>query len=316
MATSGSKNYSITQATIIESAHRKLGAFDAGDAISGDETVAAAIALNLMVKAWVPRGIDVWLRDEITLFLVRNQKSYSLGTANATRTITGETTLSIAAISGATILDVTDSTGMTAADNIGIKLDDNTIHWTTINNIISEVQVSVVTGLVFESSEGKKVYAYTAKAERPQKIVYAYRRDKNDLDTEVTIIGEKEYMRQSNKGSTGPPVELWYHPTLDTGTLYVWPVDGGADWDKLMLSVNYLPDDFDSAGDNPQFPIEWGQALVYGLADKLAPEYGLTLDERRAIKAEAEFELEEALNYDVENASVIFAMEYNSERFV
>ena len=118
-------------------------------------------------------------------------------------------------------------------------------------------------------------------------------------------------MRQSNKDSSGPPVEIWYQPTLTTGTLYVWPVDGGANWDKLMLSVQYYPDDFHAASDNPQFPIEFGQALIYGLADKLAPEYGLPLAERKALKQEAEYELEEALSYDVENASVILGLDYD-----
>ena len=311
MAVSGSKDYSITRATIIEASLRKIGEYDAGEAISGDETAAADSALNIMVKALVVRGVDIWLRDEVTLFLVKDQQSYALGTADATRTITGETTLSSAAASGASTLVVTSSTGMTAADFIGVKLNDNTIHWTTIVTVDSSTGVTITSSLASAAASGKKVYAYTTKAGRPQKIVYAYRRDKNDIDSEVSIIGEAEYMRQSNKGSSGPPVEIWYQPTLTTGTLYVWPTDGGANWDKFMLSVQYLPDDFDAAADNPQFPIEWGQALIYGLADKLAPEYGVPLPERRALKQEAEFELAEALAYDTENASVIIALDYD-----
>jgi hypothetical protein len=309
MAVSGSKDYSITRATIIESSLRKIGEYDAGETIPGDETAAAAVALNLMVKAWVIRGADIWLRDEITLFLQPDTQSYSLGTAHATRTIAAETTLSSAAAASATTLSLTSSSGMTAADNIGVKLNDNTIHWDTIVSVDSSTAVTLTTGLASAASSGKKVYAYTTKAGRPQKLVYAYRRDKNDIDNEVSIIGESEYLRQSNKGSSGPPVEVWYQPTLTTGTLYVWPVDGGANWDKLIMSVHYLPDDFDAASDNPEFPIEWGQALVYGLADKLAPEYGVPLTERRALKQEAEFELGEALAYDAENASVIFTMD-------
>ena len=311
MAVSGSKDYSITRAVIIESALRKIGEYDAGEAVPGDETAAAAIALNLMVKEWVARGIDIWLRDEITLFLVPDAKSYNLGTANATSTIVAETTLSTAHTASSTVLTLTSSTGMTAADFIGVKLDDNTIHWTTISSVDSTTQATVASGLADTAASGKKVYAYTTKAGRPQKIVYAYRRDKNDIDSEVSIIGEAEYMRQSNKDSAGPPVEIWYQPTLTTGTLYVWPVDGGANWDKLMLSCQFMPDDFDAASDNPQFPIEWGQALIYGLADKLAPEYGLPLPERRALKMEAEFELEEALAYDTENSSVILTLDYD-----
>lgn len=310
MATSGSKNYSITRATIIESAYRKTGDFDAGEAISGSETVAADIALNLMVKAWVVRGADIWLRDEITLFLVPDQQSYLLGTADATRTVVAETTLSADEASGQTVISVTSATDMSTSDFFGVKLDDNTIHWSTISSISSN-DITIATGLASASSSGKKVYVYTTKAGRPTKIVSAFRRDKNDLDTEITIIGEDEYRSQSNKGSDGPPVEIWYQPTLTTGTLYVWPVNGGANWDKILLSAQYYPDDFDAASDNPEFPIEWGQALVYGLADKLAPESGLSLKERQFLKQEAEFELNQALDYDVENASVIFTMDFD-----
>ncbi len=309
MATSNSKDYSITRAGIIEAAFRKIGEYDAGEAIPGDETAAAVVALNLMVKEWVARGIDIWLRDEITLFLVPSQQSYALGTANATRTITGETTLSSSATSGATTLVVASTTGMTAADNVGAKLNDNTIHWTTIVSVDSSTGLTITTGLASAAASGKKVYAYTTKAGRPQKIVYAYRRDKNDLDSEVSIIGEAEYMRQSNKGSSGPPVEVWYQPTLTTGTLYVWPTDGGANWDKLMLSVQYLPDDFDAASDNPEFPVEWGNVLVWSLAAELSSEYGVPQDERQELWRIAEFKLSELMAYDAENASVIFAID-------
>ena len=311
MAVSGSKDYSITRAIIIESALRKIGEYDAGEAVPGDEVAAAAVALNLMVKEWVARGIDIWLRDEITLFLVPDQKSYNMGTTNATRTIAAETTLSSSHDGNATTLDLSSSSGMTAADFIGVKLNDNTIHWTTISTIPDSESVTIASGLASAAASGKKVYAYTTKAGRPQKIVYAYRRDKNDIDSEVSIIGEAEYMRQSNKDSSGPPVEIWYQPTLTTGTLYVWPVDGGANWDKLMLSCQFMPDDFDTQADNPQFPIEFGNALVWSLAAELASEYGIPGPEQRRLWEVAEFKLSELLAYDTEDASVIITLDYD-----
>ena len=309
MALSGSKNYAITRATIIEGALRKTGQFDASESIAGEETASADVALNLIVKEWVARGIDIWLRDEITLFLAKDTQVYSLGTTNATATIDAETTLSSAAASGATSLTVVSTTGMTVADNVGTKLDDNTIHWTTIATIPSSTSLTITTGLASAAASGKKVYAYTTKAGRPTKIVYAFRRDINDIDNEISIIGEKEYYRQSNKGSSGPPVEIWYQPTLTTGSLYVWPVDGGANWDKLIFTAHHYPDDFDAAGDNPQFPIEWGNALIWSLAAELGSEYGLPRMEQQDLWKVAEFKLSEVLAYDTEDADVIFTMD-------
>ena len=308
MAVSGSKNYAITRANIIESALRKIGEFDQGEPVPGDETSAADMALNLMVKEWSARGIDIWLRDEVTLFLQPDTKSYQLGTAHATTSYV-ETTLSAAEASGQTVISVTDSTGMTAADFVGIKMDDDTIHWTTIVSVDSSIQITITTATDDDAASGNKVYAYTTKAGRPQKIVTAYRRDVNSIDSQVSIIGEADYMLQSNKGSSGPPVEVWYQPTLTTGTLYVWPVDGGSTWDKLVMSCQFLADDFDAAGDNPEFPIEWGNTLVWSLAAELASEYGLTEKEQARLWATSEFKINNLLDYDVENADVRFELD-------
>jgi hypothetical protein len=199
---------------------------------------------------------------------------------------------------------------MTAADFIGVKLNDHTIHWTTISTVPDSTSVTIASGLASAAASGKKVYAYTTKAGRPQKIVNAYRRDKNNIDTEIAIIGESEYWQQSNKSSDGPPVEVWYQPTMTTGTLYVWPVDGGANWDKLVLSAQYLPDDFDTQANNPQFPIEWANTIVWNLAAELASEYGIPEREQKRLWTVAEHKLSELLAYDAENASVEFGMRF------
>jgi len=309
MAESGSKDYAVTRATIIEAALRKCGVYDQGGSVPGDETSAASMALNLMVKEFMARGIDLWLRDEITLFLQNDTQSYALGTAHAALSYV-ETTLSSSLASSDTVVEVTSSTGMTAADNIGIKLTDNSIHWDTIATVDSGTQVTLTTGVLTAAASGKNVYAYTTKAGRPARILSAFRRDTNDYDTEIEMIGEDDYSLQSDKGASGPPVEAWYHPTLTTGTLYVWPVDGGSTYDKLILTAQYYPDDFDAAGNNPQFPIEWGNTLVWNLAAELASEYGLPEKEQGRLWTVAEFKLNELLAYDVENASVEFGLEY------
>jgi len=309
VAVSGSKNYAITGANIIESALRKLGEYDAGEAIPGDETSAALMALNLMVKEYAARGADIWLRDEITLFLQPDTKSYALGTTNATATITGETTLTNAEAISSTVWEVASSSGMTAADIVGVKTTDNTIHWDVIASVDSSTQITGTTGLDVAAASGAKVYAYTTTAGRPLKILSAFRRSTDNIDIKVEIIGESDYAQQSNKSSNGPPVEIWYQPTLTTGTLFVWPIDGGSTYDKLIMNCAFHTDDFDTTADSPQFPIEWGNTLVWGLAAELGPEYGLPEREQAKMFEIAEHKLKTALDWDVENASVIFALE-------
>lgn len=311
MAVSGSKNYAITRSDIIAAALRKLGVYDQGEAIDGNETSAANVALNLMVKSWVAEGADIFLRTESTLFLQPDQKSYALSTDHITDSYV-ETTLSAAEASGQTVISVTSSAGMTAADFVGIKMDDDTIHWTTIVSVDSATQITITDATDDDAASGNKVYAYTTKSDRPQKILFAYRSDKNGFDTEIHIIGENEYRRQSNKAASGPPVEVWYNPqgNQSTGKIWVWPVDGGSDWDKVVLIAQHLPDDFDASSDNPDFPIEWGNALVWGLAAELASEYGVSEAEQGRLWQIAQHKLDVMLAYDVENADVQFVLDY------
>ena len=59
----------------------------------------------------------------------------------------------------------------------------------------------------------------------------------------------------------------------------------------------------------PEFPIEFGNALVWGLAAELATEYGLPMGEVQYFEAKAEHKIQIMLDYDVENASLIIAMD-------
>jgi len=308
VATSGSKNFTMTRATIIETAYRKTGEFDIGESIQGDEIAAASIALNLIVKELTARGADIWLRDDITLFLQPDQQSYALGTANATLSY-NETTLSAAEASGQTVISVTSSASMTAADVVGIKMDDNTIHWTTIVSVDSSTQITITDATDDDAASGNKVYAYTTAAGRPVKIVSAFRRDTSAIDTRIDMIGETDYRELSNKAANGPPTQAWYQPTLTTGTLYVWPVDGGSSVDKVVLSAQFHADDFDTSSDNPEFPIEWANVLVWLLASELAPELGVPEREQAKLFQIAEYKLETALSWDTENASLIIALD-------
>jgi len=303
MATSGSKDFTVTRNEIIDAALRKIGEFDAGEPASGADTQDASRALNLMIKGWVGQGIDIWLRQTCTLFLDGTSQNYSLGPSGDHFTASYvETAVALDIAASGTTLTVLSTTGMTAADNIGIKLDDLSLHWDTISSVDSATQITLTTGVASAATAGRNVYAYTTKSPRPQKIIYAHRRDTLATDTEIDLIGEKEYRRLSRKAATGRINQIWYQPTLTNGTLYVWPVSNLYD-DKLVLITENLPDDFDTGADNPEFPPEWANTIVWGLAAELSWEYGLPLQDRLATEAKAKALLNDMLDYDVENAS-------------
>jgi len=308
MATSGSKNFSVTRNDIIYAALRKLGEFDSAETPGGDETADASFALNYLVKEYVAQGADIWLRTELTLFIQNGQESYSIGTSgdNVTSSF-AETTLDGAQASGATSMTVDSIAGISAGDYVGVKVDDGSIHWTTVNGAPAGTTVVLTTGIDDDAADGNKLYAYTTKSYRPHSIFYASRRDLNDYDVPVDLIGDDEYRFLAHKGQSGAPNQAHYRATLDNGTLFVWPTgDGSAD--KILLTAEYYPDDFDAASDNPEFPIEWTSALVFGLATELAPEYGIPRLETKDLRGEAYRKLQVALDFDVEDASVEFVV--------
>ena len=91
--------------------------------------------------------------------------------------------------------------------------------------------------------------------------------------------------------------------------LRVWPVPDSTTIADRTLHISYLYpfEGFTAANDTPYFPREWNNALIYGLADLLAPEYGVPLEDRSTLKREAKDHRELALDFGMENASLTFS---------
>lgn len=308
MPSSGSANFTINRDDIIMEAMEICGVIAAGETIQAVDLQSAARKLNMMIKAWMAHGLHLWAMEEATLFLGLGTQSYSLGPTGAHCTNNYvQTTLSADAANGATSLTLAATTGLTAADNIGIVLDSGAIHWTTVSTV--GPPTTIATGLAGAAASGAVVFAYTTKINRPQRIVSAYRRSIATQDTPIELIGRDEYAELSNKATRGKCVEAFYDPQLTLGVLYTWPTADLAT-DVIRFWYERAIEDFDASVDNPDFPIEWGEALAYGLADRLAPAYRLPLADRQIINAEAKVKLAQAVEFDRETASVSFAPDY------
>src|SRR3982751_5477022 len=126
MATSGLYISSQNRDTIISSALRKLGAVASGETPGSDMVSDANSALNAMVKHWQGAGLHIWTTGEAMLFLQADQARYTLSstsTDHATETFY-QTDISADEASGQTVISLTDTSNITAADYIGIVLDD------------------------------------------------------------------------------------------------------------------------------------------------------------------------------------------------
>lgn len=142
---------------------------------------------------------------------------------------------------------------------------------------------------------GAVIYAFTEKIRRPLEIIEARYHYRHGTDVPLHIVDAEQYKRIPNKNAYGKAVEVYYDPQLNHGALYVWPVSQTVrDW--LVLTVKIPVDDLDSVVDNAQFPPEWLEALIYNLAERLAPEFGRapTLE----VKTRAYESLQEAIQAD------------------
>ena len=312
MTTSGSVDFSVSQDDIITNALLENGELSQGDTIDPDRYATAKLRLNSWVKSLMAEGAKLWAMEQATLFFDVGTASYSLGSTgtNCTKTYV-QTTLSADSALGDTTLDLTAFAGMSASDNIGIVLDDGTVDWTTISGAPGAV-TTIAVGLTSAASSGNVVFTYTTKINRPQRIdgESMYWHSIAGQDTPVTLISRSEYAQLSNKSTQGKVVKAFYDPQLGNGVLYLWPTPDNAT-DVLKFWYERILEDFDTTTNTPDFAIEWSEALILGLASRLARSSGIVSpQERDKLEASAERALSLAMGYDKEAVSTYFQPDY------
>jgi len=162
--------------------------------------------------------------------------------------------------------------------------------------------------LIFASSEesfvltaGKTSYTWGIGGDintiRPYQILSAFIRDSNGTDIPVRIISEGEYGRISSKTSIGRPTLLFYHPDYPFGKIYVYSTPNTV---ETMLFKTLKPftetSSFSSVNDTLSFPPNYEEALIYGLAIRIAPEYGVRMSNEAVAIANDSFDSVIGLN--------------------
>lgn len=273
MATSNSIDFNLNRNETIELAFQNLGIYGTGDTIDSADLDFANKTLNLMLKSWQAKGILPHVKTEATLFMTTSTASYSLPGANASDTIVA-TTLSADEAAAQTVLSITSTTGMTAADNIGIELDDGTRQWTTIASVDSSTQVTVDDALTGAAASGSTVFSYTTAMRRPLDILSIRLKNKDGNERELTKISREEYFANVDKDNSAEPTNFFYDPSRSTGTLYLWPT-GDDISDRLTMTYRRTIQDLDSASDDLDLPQEWQEPVMLNLAVRMAPAFGV-----------------------------------------
>ena len=150
---------------------------------------------------------------------------------------------------------------------------------------------------------------------KPLKIVQAYNHNiSSSVDVPMRILTRQEYNMLGNKTSSGNPIQVFYDPQNSYGDLYVFPVPTATEAASNVITIHYQRpfEDFDASTDTPDFPQEWYDAITYGLATRLAPEYGIPSTDRRTLWQEMLTIKQDALNFGLEEGSLYFGREMRS----
>lgn len=312
MTTSGNYLTTVTRDDIIKFALRKIGVWKRGQTLSAADTSEAAFALNLIIKQLQDKSdgapsVKMWLRKRLVLFLQNNQGVYHIGSSAADYCAAEddllETTLSVAAASGASTLTLTSVTGAADTYYIGIMQDNGVIHWTTINGAPAGFVVTLTAVTTYAAAAGNAVYVFSTKVQPPLYLLTRYLRNSSGSDWEIAEMSLDKYDSLPTKTALGIPNGVYYEKTLTEGVFYFDNYVSDATH-TFRMTVHYPAQDMTAAGETFDFPDIWLRPLGYLLGTDLAPEYDIELTQTYLLAASDAMKI--ARDSDPETSDLVF----------
>jgi len=287
-------------------AYEKIGMSIEGEPIEPEQTTVALRHLNVLIKHWAVKGFHLWKRERQSISLVASQTDYTLG-QKAAGTTTATTANKLVDSGADFVSDV--SVGDTIYDLTG---GSNT----TISAIDSTTILSVASD-IFTNGDKYEITSANVAMPRPDRILECNRKTiAEGIETTVNPLSLQEYENLPNKSDTGTPVQYFYDPTLNNGTLRLWltPDAQAVSEFTIEVVVQSQVNDIDAATDDLDFPQEWYLPLIDNLAYELSKIYGSArLGELRILKNDAQTSLDDAANFDQDSTSVYFQPDFERQ---
>jgi len=145
--------------------------------------------------------------------------------------------------------------------------------------------------------------AQTFNTPMPLKVIQALRSSGTTYsNVPLNVYTNYNYNLLPLVNSSGTPVNLYYQPLSQYGVINLWPKPDSV----ITITLKYQRpfEDMNASTDDFDFPPYWMEALIYNLADRLAPEFGIPLQDRQLLKAEAMHHKEDALGFGTEEGSM------------
>lgn len=108
------------------------------------------------------------------------------------------------------------------------------------------------------------------------------------VDTPVFPMMRDEYLAIPNKTYTGLPNRFWFDRDATQPTITLWNVPEN-DTDQLVYFYMRQLQDAGAGSNTPDIPYRWQEAIVSGLAAKLAEKYAPDREAALVAKAEARY---------------------------
>lgn len=147
----------------------------------------------------------------------------------------------------------------------------------------------------------------TLNTPAPLKVHQAMIKDEScDTLYPLNIVTRYDYNLLPTNTS-GAPVSIWYEPLNQSGVIHLWPRPDSYSIENRRLAIVYQRpfEDMVAGTDTLDFPQHWHETVIYGLAARLAPEFGVPLIERRDWDKKADGFLEMALSFGTEEGSLL-----------
>lgn len=262
MATSGSVDFNLNMADVIEEAFERCGL----ELRTGYDGATSRRSLNLLFAEWANRGLNLWTVEQITLTFAHLSSSsavatYPIGTitlavADSSSFSVGETITGGTSAATASIITAPTSTSMTITVPVGTFSASETI---TGSSSSATTTVSSAPSL--------------ADAQATVDMLEAVIR-RSGTDIGVTRLGRQDYLNIPDKTTQGRPTQFYVN-RLITPTLSVWPVPENSTDQLIYYRVKRI-EDIDASINDAEIPFRFLPCLVAGLAYylsiKKAPE--------------------------------------------
>jgi hypothetical protein len=306
MAISSNTEFVTTQNDIIRDAYGLLNIYGASESVNAADYEFASRFLNRMIKTWMAQGYHLWLKTTATMFLRKGQSLYSISDTSSDNVTDeyNETKVSADAVAGQIFVTVEDISTIRVGQYIGVVLDDLDLFWSTVSHILDhDVYFFGFDVLPTSASINKPVYTYTKKVSNPLDI-YSMVRSQFGIDVPMNYLSYEEYFQLPNKyDSTTTPVSFNYDRQLNEAIIRIWQPPNAANF-QVKITYSKKISNFDLNSDEPDFPMEWHEAIVYNLAIRLSPAFGKNKDAGfQSLLALGSQFLQNAVSFDNENGS-------------